>query len=61
MGQGDTLKFWQVGSSLDVVGGSSPISAQAWDSSQVVSTRFLRISGIHPPFNFAGSFADLLL
>lgn len=33
----------------------------SWDSSQIVSTRFLRISRIHPPFNFAGSFSDLLL
>ena len=37
LGQGDTLKFWQVGSSLVVMGGSSPISALAWDSSQVAA------------------------
>ena len=35
MGQGDTVKFWQVDSSLVVVGGSSPIAALAWGSPKV--------------------------
>lgn len=35
LGQGDTLKFWQVDSSLVVVGGSSLIAALAWGSSKV--------------------------